>query len=254
MQVGHQITEGKDEFMKRDFFTVYAKYYDQIYLKRKDYKKEAEVLNGVIRQFEEKRSKNLLDVGCGTGEHLKHLSSKFKCTGMDVNRSMINLAKKKVPNAKFEVADMVRFSLKEKFDVITCLFSAIGYVGTFDNMVKTLENFHKHLSEKGLTIVEPWIFRKDFKEGYVALDTYENEKVEFARMATSKILRSKWIIFMHYLIAEKGKIKYFKELHKMLAVQYEDYIKAFDLAGFKNARFLKENLWDGSRGLFIANA
>jgi len=240
--------------MKRDFFTVYAKYYDQIYLKRKDYKKEAEVLNGVIRQFEEKRSKNLLDVGCGTGEHLKHLSSKFKCTGMDVNRSMINLAKKKVPNAKFEVADMVRFSLKEKFDVITCLFSAIGYVGTFDNMVKTLENFHKHLSEKGLTIVEPWIFRKDFKEGYVALDTYENEKVEFARMATSKILRSKWIIFMHYLIAEKGKIKYFKELHKMLAVQYEDYIKAFDLAGFKNARFLKENLWDGSRGLFIANA
>lgn len=254
MQVKHHVTKGKVEFMKRDFFRIYAKYYDQIYLKRKDYKKEAEVVRGVIRQFEEKRSKNLLDVDCGTGEHLKHLSSQFKCVGMDVNRSMISIAKKKVPNAKFKVADMVKFNLKQKFDVITCLFSAIGYVETFNNMVKTLENFHKHLSEKGLVIVEPWIFRKDFKEGYVALDTYENEKVKFARMATSKILRSKWIIFMHYLIAEKEEIKYFKELHKMLAVEYEEYIKAFDLAGFKNVRFLEENLWDGSRGLFIANA
>jgi ubiquinone/menaquinone biosynthesis C-methylase UbiE len=240
--------------MKRDSFRIYARYYDQIYLKIKDYEKEAEAVKRVIRQFEEKRSKNLLDIGCGTGEHLKHLSSKFECTGIDINKGMIDLAKEKVPNAKFRVADMMKFNLKEKFDVVTCLFGAFGYVETFNNMVKTLGNFHKHLREKGLVIVEPWIFRKDFKEGYVTIDTHEDEKVKFARMATSKILGSKWIIFMHYLIAEKGKIKYSKELHKMLAVEYEDYIKAFDLAGFKNVRFLKENLWEGNRGLFIVNA
>jgi len=40
----------------------------------------------------------------------------------------------------------------------------------------------------------------------------------------------------------------------MLAVEYEDYLKAFDLVGFKNVRFLKESLWNDSRGLFIANA
>jgi ubiquinone/menaquinone biosynthesis C-methylase UbiE len=239
--------------MKRDSFRIYARYYDQIYLKIKDYEKEAEAVKGAIRQFEKKRSKNLLDVGCGTGEHLKHLSSEFECTGIDINKCMINVAKKKVPNAKFRVADMIKFSLKEKFDVVTCLFGAIGYVETFNNMVKALGNFHGHLSEKGLVIVEPWIFRKDFKEGYVTTNTYENEKVKLARMATSRILGSKWIIFMHYLIAEKGKIKYFKELHKMLAVEYEDYIKAFDLAGLKNVRFLKENLWEGNRGLFVSN-
>jgi ubiquinone/menaquinone biosynthesis C-methylase UbiE len=253
LQIEHQAIKGKDEFMKRDSFRIYAKYYDHIYLKMKDYKKEAEAVKGVIRQFEEKRSRNLLDVGCGTGEHLKHLSSQFNCVGMDINKGMIDLAKKKVPNAKFRVADMVRFNLKEKFDVITCLFSAIGYAGTFDNMVKTLGNFYKHLSERGLVIVEPWIFRKDFKEGYVTINTYEDDKTKFVRMATSKVLGNKWTILMHYLVAEKGKIKYFKELHKMLAVEYEDYINAFDLAGFKNVRLVKENLWEGSRGLFIAN-
>jgi trans-aconitate methyltransferase len=239
--------------MKENAFGSYAKYYDQIYLKRKDYGKEAEAVKCIIRRFEKQQSKSLFDIGCGTGEHLKYLSLDFHCAGIDVNRSMINIAKNKVPNAKFKVADMINFQLKEKFDVIISLFSSIGYVENFNKLVKTLENFHKHLNEKGLVIVEPWIFKQNFRKGYVVLDTYEDEKVKLARMATSKIVKSKWVIFMHYLISEKGEIRYFREQHKMLAIEYEGYIKAFESSGFRNVKFLKEDFWDGCRGLFIAN-
>ena len=238
--------------MKENHFKVFAKYYDQIYLKRKDYQKEAETVKGIIEHFEKKPSRTLLDVGCGTGEHLKYLSSDFQCTGIDVNRDMIEIARKKVPNAKFKVANMVGFSLKEKFDVIICLFSSIGYVQNFNNLVKTLENFYKHLNDEGLAIVEPWIFKKDFKKGYIGLDTYENEKVKLVRMATSKIVGSKWLVFMHYLIGEKGQIRHVEELHEMLALDYTDYIKAFESNLFTNVEILKENLWEDCRGLFIA--
>jgi len=238
--------------MKGNVFRSYAKHYDQIYLKKKDYRKEAEVVKDIIKQFEKRQSKTLLDIGCGTGEHLKYLTLDFQCTGIDINRDMIGIAKNKVPNAKFKVADMVNFRLKERFDVTICLFSSIGYVENFNNLVKTLENFYKHLNKEGLVMVEPWIFKKDFKKGYVGLDTYEDEKVKLARMSTSKIMGSKWLIFMHYLIGEKGEIRYFEELHKMLALDYQDYIKAFESSGLKNVKFLKENLWDGCRGLFIA--
>ena len=238
--------------MKENNLKVFAKYYDQIYLKRKDYQKEAETVKSVIKQFEKKRSRTLLDVGCGTGEHLKYLSSDFQCTGIDVNRDMIENARKKVPNAKFKVVNMVDFRLKEKFDVIICLFSSIGYVQSFSDLVKTLENFYKHLNGEGLAIVEPWIFRKDFKKGYIGLDTYENEKVKLVRMASSKIVRSKWLVFMHYLIGEKGEIRHVEEVHEMLALDYPDYIKAFESNLFRNVEFLKENLWEDSRGLFIA--
>lgn len=237
--------------MKGNGFRTYANYYDQIYLKKKDYQKEAKIAKGIIKQFEEKQSKTLLDIGCGTGEHLKYLSLDFRCTGIDINRDMIKTAKNKVPDAKFEVANMINFRLKEKFDLIVCLFSSIGYVQSFNNLVKTLENFYEHLNDKGLAIVEPWIFKKDLKKG-IYVDTYEDEKVKLVRMATSKIARSRWLIFMHYLIGEEGEIRYARELHKMLASDYQEYVKAFELTRFKNAKFLKENLWDGCRGLFVA--
>lgn len=238
--------------MKEHGFRSYAKYYDQIYLKMKDYEKEAKIVKGIIKQLEKKESKALLDVGCGTGEHLKHLSSDFECTGIDINRIMLKTARYKVPNARFKVGDMINFKLKERFDVIICLFSAIGYVQDFDDLMKALENFYRHLHDKGLVIVEPWIFKKDFKKGYIGLDTYEDEKLKLARMGTSRIVGSKWFVFMHYLIAEKGEIRYIRELHKMALLDYEDYLKAFKIAQFKDIEFFRDNLWDGCRGLFVA--
>ena len=89
--------------MKGNGFKTHAKYYDQIYLKRKDYRREAKTVKDIIKQLEEKRSETLLDVGCGTGEHLKYLSRDFQCTGIDINRNMIKTAKNKVPTARLKL-------------------------------------------------------------------------------------------------------------------------------------------------------
>ena len=237
--------------MNRNDFRIYAKYYDPIYLQMKDYQKEAEIVKKIIKRFERKRSKTLLDVGCGTGEHLKYLSSVFRCMGIDVNRSMIKIARNKLPNVRLKVDDMTDFRLKEKFDVITCLFSSIGYVQDFNNLVGTLENFYEHLNGQGLVLIEPWIFKKEFKKDYY-INICEDEKMKLVRMGTSEIKDSKWLVFMHYLIGEKGRIKHFKELHKMLASNYKDYLKAFKSTKFTDVEFLKENLWEGCRGLFTA--
>jgi SAM-dependent methyltransferase len=236
--------------MKEDFRNN-AEFYDQIYRKRKDYPQEAKAIKNVVRRFEKKPSKTLLDIGCGTGEHLKYLSKDFTCMGIDINENMIRIAKNKVSDARFKVADMVDFSLKERFDVITCLFSAIGYARTYDNLAKALENMHKHLTSNGLVIIESWVFLKDFMKGKIAIDTYEDEKVKMARMATSNIVGPEWHVSMHYLIGTDNGIKHVKETHRMLAANYEDYVRAFKTAGFNDLQFLKEDLWDGCRGLYI---
>jgi SAM-dependent methyltransferase len=231
---------------------TFAKYYDQIYLKRNDYKSESEVVQNIIRRFEKKPLKTLLDVGCGTGEHLKHLSQHFRCTGLDISKEMVSTARQKVPNARFHVANMIDFKLRERFDVVTCLFSSIGYVQSRRNLERTLRNFHDHLTNDGLALVEPWVFKKDFRTGNVDIDTYEDEKIKLARMGMSKFSGSYWLVQFHYLIGISGEIKYTKETHKMIAADYEDYVKGFNLAGYKEIKFLGENEWTRTRGLFVA--
>lgn len=238
--------------MEEHDLRTFAKYYDQIYLKRNDYKRESEVVQNIIRQFERKPSRTLLDVGCGTGEHLKYLSRHFLCTGLDISEEMISTARKKVPNVKFEIANMIDFKLQDKFDVITCLFSSIGYVQNFRNLARTLRNFYDQLTGDGLALVEPWVFKKDFRKRNVAIDTYEDEKIKLTRMATSKLRKSQWLVYFNYLIGINGEIKHTKEIHKMIAADYEDYVKAFNLAGYSEVKFLGEKEWTRSRGLFTA--
>jgi len=165
---------------------------------------------------------------------------------------MIEVARRKVPTTKFKVANMIKFRFTDKFDVIISLFSSIGYVQTFKKLAKTLENFYKHLNDKGVVIMEPWIFKEDFKKRHISLDTYEDEEAKLVRMATSRIRSSTWSIFMHYLVGKKGKIEHFTEIHRMLALNQSDYIKAFKSAGFKAPEYVTENLWIQCRGLFVA--
>jgi len=231
---------------------AFSRYYDQIYLKRKDYEAESRVVKHILRRFEKNPSTTLLDVGCGTGEHLKYLSQSFQCKGIDISRKMIETAKAKVPDAEFKVANMLDFSLGEKVDVITCLFGSIGYVQTFGKLVRTLKNFRNHLNNQGLTLVEPWVFKKDFRKGTLAIDTYEDDKMKLVRMGTSKLTRSQWLVHFHYLIGTDGEIKHVREVHEMLVADHDDYVRAFDLAGYSETRFLKENQWARSRGLFVA--
>ena len=229
----------------------YAKYYDLIYLKKKDYKEEAEKIARIIRKFN-KNARTLLDVGCGTAEHLKYLSKHFDCWGIDINPWMIKIAKKKVPKAQFKVMDMVRMRLEREFDVIISLFSSIGYVRTRRNLEKAFRNFYRHLNENGILLIEPWIFVSDFKEGKIIVDFYEGEKLKLVRMAKSRLTKNAWVIEFHYLIGRGGEIRYEREVHRLIKANKEDYEKSLKAVGFRKVRFLKKGLWKNSRGLFLS--
>jgi len=101
-----------------------------------------------------------LDVACGTGNHIQFLKKYYKITGIDLNKDMLKIAKKKFPKLKFQQANMISFDLKNKFDFVTCLFSSIGYVKSYTNLKKTIASFSKHLKSGGVLIIEPYLTKK----------------------------------------------------------------------------------------------
>lgn len=218
-----------------------AKYYDLIYFE-KDYKKESNRIKQLILKYKKTKGKELLDVACGTGKHLKYLRSSFSCMGVDINKEILNIAKKNVKGVPFKQADMIKLDLNKKFDIIICLFSSIGYVKTYNNLKKTINNFYNHLKKGGVVIIDGWLTPSKYKTGSSHMTTYDKEDTKVVRVDASKKKGKISILDLHYLVAEKNKgVKYFRDRHELGLFEVNKTLKIMKDTGFK-ARFLKRGI------------
>jgi len=67
---------------------------------------------------------------------------------------MLAIARKKVPHAKLSCQDMVKFRLREKFDVICCVFDSLNHVPAFADWKRLFGNVHRHLLAGGVFIFD----------------------------------------------------------------------------------------------------
>ncbi len=85
----------------------------------------------------------------------------------------------------YSVADMSDFALNKKYDVVICLFSSIGYLKTFEEIVSALKCFNQHLNFNGLLILEPWFTSDNFYKGMISMTTYDKEDIKICRINQS---------------------------------------------------------------------
>ena len=122
-----------------------AAYYDAIY-SFKDYQSEAaEVVRWANRYGN--GGKRLLDVACGTGRHAEYLAKHFQVMGLDLDEGLLAEAQRRLPKLKFVHGDMSLAQLEQRFDVITCLFSAIGYLDHAGLKLACANFYHLKLSD-----------------------------------------------------------------------------------------------------------
>lgn len=208
---------------KNKIYNDLAEYYDLFY-DDNDYKRQALEIKELIDKYKKSEGNELLDVGCGTGMHLKFLENDFECTGLDINKPVLDIAKRETESSKFVKGDMKSFQINQKFDVITCLFSSIGYTKTIENLRETIENFSKHLKQGGIVIIEPWLTEEKFDDNYLNLEKYETDELKIVRLSHSKKVNNLSKIEMQYLIAEKNDgINHITETHKLGLFSKDDF-------------------------------
>src|SRR5680860_1384468 len=136
--------------MQKHGYRDMAKIYDLIHQK-KDYVGEVNFLKSL---FEKHNIKTVLDVGCGTGTHMKLLEDfGFKCEGIDINQEMLDIAKEKV-NGSLTQADMTDFNLKKKYDAIICMFAAFNHLTEPGSAIKSIKCFGRHLNPGGILLID----------------------------------------------------------------------------------------------------
>jgi SAM-dependent methyltransferase len=224
-----------------------AAYYDAIY-SWKDYAKESRQIAHLVRRFGRPHSETLLDVACGTGNHLVHFRRRFKVTGVDSNPGMLRAARQKLPGVRFVRARMETFDLGRSFDAVTCLFSAIGYVRSERDLRRTVARFAAHLRPGGVVIVEPWFLPGAYRAGMFHARVFGTPDRPIVRMNQSLQRGTRSILDMHHLVATEAGVRHWVEHHDLGIFPKRAYLAAFRAAGLR-AQFLSG--WNPSRGLVV---
>jgi len=227
-----------------------AKYYDAQYA-WKDYEKEAHVLVELIRRYKRTSGKDLLDVGCGTGKHIQYLTRNFDCVGLDSSDAMLEQARKNIKTVRFVQGDMANFSLGRSFDVILCLFSAIGYVRTYSRLGRTLRNFSRHLRAGGVVIIEPWFTKTSWNAGTVhVVSSLASKDLKIVRVDFSGIRGNLSVLDEMTVVAKANEgISYYREKQFLGLFEHREFLSLMSKAGLR-ARYLRRSLAPG-RGLFV---
>jgi len=134
------------------FDEYYASLYDKVTF---DYSKvlfESHYINELIKK-DKVNGATILDVGCGTGQHIKPLAKDNNIyVGLDKSNAMLEKAKKyKRPNVELVIGDAMNSDVVEanKYTHIICLYFSIYYM---NDPEKLFNNFSKWLKPGGLVI------------------------------------------------------------------------------------------------------
>jgi len=215
-------------------FSKSAKFYNAIYESMgKDYVAEAQKVHHIIGQRKKSPGNSLLEVACGTGLHASVLRKYYQVEGLDLDVEMLAVASQNYPDISFHQADMAEFDVGKQFDVVTCLFSSIGYVKTKERLNQAAQAMANHLLPGGVLIVEPWFTPEQWNPGRVSALFVDQPDLKISRMNISEIEGRLSFFIFNYLVGTPQGVEYFTERHDLGLFTHEEYLEAFRKTGLE---------------------
>ncbi len=105
----------------------------------------------VLEQMNASGGTRLLEIGCGTGEFIRHIvdTDGLDITGSEVYLKGLVYAKKKLPDVEFIQLDVTQATIDTQFDMIVA-FDVIEHI---DDDIAALANMHQMLAPGGTLVI-----------------------------------------------------------------------------------------------------
>jgi SAM-dependent methyltransferase len=169
------------------FGSAYSGAYDLLYID-KNYAEECNVIEEILRRHSEFPVSNLLDLGCGTGNHVFEMASRgYAVVGVDRSEGMLDVAQQRLlqtgnGKVRFHLGDIRDVNLEQEFDAALIMFAVLGYQVENSDILSTLRTVRKHLKRGALLIFDVWY-------GPAVLHERPSDRVKVIPTPEGKILR-----------------------------------------------------------------
>ena len=199
----------------------YSVYYDLLY-KDKDYKGEVDYINEIIRKYSRRDCNSVLDIGCGTGKHLKCFKDAgFNVSGVDLSENMIEEAKVLLNQEEnLQCCKASELNLNKKFDAVVSLFHVMSYQTENRELEMVFKNVYDHLEDGGLFIFDFWYGPAVLTDlPVVKIKRLENDNIKVIRITEPVMHVNTSIIDVNFEVLiedrETHTLDRINETHKM---------------------------------------
>ena len=96
-----------------------------------------------------------VDLACGTGVLCEILhAAGIRASGMDLSQGMIDVARERCGEIRYEVADMVTYRPGETVDLVTCTGDALNHIRDLQAVEQIFRNVYGYLNNGGYFIFD----------------------------------------------------------------------------------------------------
>lgn len=135
--------------------------------------------------------------------------------------------------------------------MVTCLFSAIGYVDSETALRRAIGGMRRHLNPGGLLIVDPWFEPGQLTHGWISVLVGMGADVSVCRMSRTLIEGTISRLEFEYLIGRSSGIERRRETHTLTLFTQSQMETAFVAADLQVRRMPAALRM---RGLYVAHS
>jgi glycine/sarcosine N-methyltransferase len=238
------------------FYEILSQYYDDIFPLSSD-------LSRFIQDNVGAGNKNILDIGCGTGDLDVYMARQgYTVKAIDLDQKMIEEAKKRAQETgediQFAAVDMRNqdaYATEEGFDGVLCLGNTLVHLQTVEEMEEVISRIYRSLGSKGMSIVQIINYDRILDQNVTELPLIETPRIRFERKYRYDPLRH-YISFDTILqVKEAGHMESYSAQVPLYPLRYNELKSMMNKSGFAKVEWygsFKGDLYTPSSYALIA--
>ncbi|MEJ8776406.1 class I SAM-dependent DNA methyltransferase [Pseudogracilibacillus sp. ICA-222130] len=189
------------------------------------------------------KTKNIVDLGCGTGEiAIRLANSGFHITGVDISSDMLTVAQAKAMQQGVHIPwihqDMTNLEGFSNTDLFISYCDVMNYITNIDEVTTVCQRVYEHLQEDGAFIFD--IHALPYVEKMLVDQTFADVTDELAYIWFCESGEEIGAMTHYLTIFEKqvdGTYHRFDEIHEEKTYNIETYANVLHNIGFRKIKF-----------------